>query len=174
MTESILCNAIRWPLFSYLHHNSLSLIIILVHQTQLLEHWSHETNNMLCYYRFRLRYSSAQLIYMVTIFIRFQFIVWRRLYLKRFLQLRFSFSFNRICYWFIKCTRHFSKIGDKWSHSQKVVCINISLVTTCSFNSDCSKGRTFQGPLHYISKFLLFKFIDRHSHVLKTASYSVP
>ena len=30
-----LCNGIRWPLFSYLHHNSQSFVIIFVNWTQL-------------------------------------------------------------------------------------------------------------------------------------------
>ena len=38
---------IMCPLFSYLHHNSQSLIIIFVYWTQLLEYWSHDTNYML-------------------------------------------------------------------------------------------------------------------------------
>ena len=42
-----LCNGIWWPLFSYLHHNSKSLIIIFVHWTQLLEYWSQDTYYML-------------------------------------------------------------------------------------------------------------------------------
>ena len=45
--NSFLCKCIRWPLFSYLHHNSQSLIIIILHWTQLLESWSHDTNYML-------------------------------------------------------------------------------------------------------------------------------
>ena len=39
-----LCNGIRWPLCSYLHRNSESLVIIFVHLTQFFEHWSHDTN----------------------------------------------------------------------------------------------------------------------------------
>ena len=40
-------NGIRWPLFSYLHINSKSLLIIFVHLTQLLEYWTHDTDYML-------------------------------------------------------------------------------------------------------------------------------
>ena len=39
-------SGIRWPLFSYLHHNSQSLLIIFVHWTQLSEYWKHETDYM--------------------------------------------------------------------------------------------------------------------------------
>ena len=36
--NSFLCNGIRWPLFSCLHHNSQFLLIIFVHWTQLSEY----------------------------------------------------------------------------------------------------------------------------------------
>ena len=37
-----LVGCIRWPIFHYLHHNSQPLIIF-AYQTQLLEHWTHDT-----------------------------------------------------------------------------------------------------------------------------------
>ena len=45
VTESFLCNGIMWPLFSYVHHNSQSLLIIFLYWTQLLEYWTYVNFN---------------------------------------------------------------------------------------------------------------------------------
>ena len=43
-------NGIRWLLFSYLHHNSQSFVIIFVHWTKLLDYWSNDTNYIYEFY----------------------------------------------------------------------------------------------------------------------------
>ena len=49
------CNGIRWPLSSYLHHNSESLLIIFVCWTQLSENRTQDTDYMLCIISFLVR-----------------------------------------------------------------------------------------------------------------------